>query len=106
MSNQEIYEGIEQLAASHEEADLIARYITSEKLKDWITLTKEGQAINSRIMSLYDKAHQAFEECHPTDIEGLQKARIDIQVSKSIYEIFSSIFEEGRNAEHRLNEPK
>lgn len=99
----ETFEALEGTASNQEELELITRFITSEKLRVWVKDTKEGQAVNAIIMNRHEKAIAKFTSCSPTDIEGLQAARIDVEVAKGIYEIFNTIFQDGDMAEKILN---
>jgi hypothetical protein len=104
MRNEEIYEELEGTTNGEVEQKLASIYITSERLKDWIGGTKEGKAINQQIMLKYERGFEAFERCSPTDVEGLQKARMEIEVALAIKSMFTAIYNEGAIAEERLKQ--
>lgn len=102
-SNTEAFDALEQLAASPIEVQLTATYITSERLRAWLKETKEGKAVSAEIMRLHEAGVSKLISCDASDIKGMQEAKLDIEVSKRVYEMFSAIFEDGENAEKQLS---
>lgn len=102
--NSEIFEDLNATARSQGEFNLIDQYVRGEKLRTWLTTTKEGQAISEQIEYMYCRAMDNFATCDINDADALQKAKLDITVAKRVFEIFNGIFQEAHMAENILSE--
>lgn len=102
MSNGYFEEEIDSLGLNQQEQSLAYKFVNSEKLKDWLLRSREGQAVNQEVQTMYARALQDFENCEMHDVEGMQKARLELEVSKRLYGVFSAIFQDGEQAEKIL----
>lgn len=103
MEQQESFDTLEDLAVGDREVALTSLYITSEKLRTWLTSTKEGKAMSAELVTMQSQAFDLFEQSKPTDIEGLQEARMQLEVSKKVFEFFNGIFQDGEIARKQLS---
>lgn len=92
----------DQLELREDEQPLYAMLVDSEKLKDWLLTTREGKAVDSEVKRRYEHAISKFVSCDLGDTEALNKAKIELEVSKQVYSIFSAIFQDGDQAEAML----
>ncbi len=103
MEQQESFDTLEELAVGDREIVLTSAFITSEKLRTWLTTTKEGKAMSAELMTMQSQAFDLFEQSKPTDAEGLQEARMQLEVSKKVFEFFNGIFQDGEIARKQLS---
>lgn len=89
----------DQLDLKYGERALYRQLVDSEKLKDWLLTSREGQAINKEIKFRYARAQEEFVSCDLGDVEALSKAKLKLEVCKEVYSIFSAIFQDGEQAE-------
>jgi len=95
----------EELAAlnlTKDEHEIASLVIDSEALKRWLISTREGKAIDREVKYRYSLALKKFEDCKATDIEAMQEAKMELEVAKKIFSIFSAIFTDGDRAEEIL----
>ena len=102
-SQQESFDALEELASNEIEVFLTSQVITSEKLRTWLTKTKEGKAISLEVTKKHAQAIDLFVSCGVNDIQTMQKAKMQLEVTKQTFELFSGIFEDGNNAEKQLS---
>ena len=100
----EVFDDLSKTARDEGELNLIDKYVRGEKLRFWLTSTKEGQAVSEQVEYMYCRALDDFSTCEGTDTVALDKAKFDLTVAKRIYEIFNGIFQEADSAESILSE--
>ncbi|AUR96740.1 hypothetical protein NVP1232O_06 [Vibrio phage 1.232.O._10N.261.51.E11] len=103
MEQQESFDTLEDLATNDLEVMLTSKYITSEKLKTWLTSTKEGKAISGELVSMHEQAIDSFTNCDASNVEAMQKAKMDLELTKKVYEFFNGIFQDGEIARKQLS---
>lgn len=100
----EVFDDLSMTARNDAELNLIDKYVRGEKLRIWLTTSKEGQAISQQIEYLYCRALDDFSNCDITEKDKLEKAKFDLTVAKGIYEIFNGVFQDANTAETLLSE--
>ncbi len=100
----EVFDDLSKTARNEGEMSLIDKYVRGEKLRMWLTTTKEGQAVSEQVEYMYCRAMDDFSNCDPTDHNALDKAKFDLTVAKRIFDIFNGIFQEADSAENILSE--
>ena len=100
----EVFDDLTMTARNDAELNLIDKYVKGEKLRHWLTSTKEGQAISERIEYMYCRALDDFAKCNGTNSDALLQAKFDMTVAQRIYEVFNGIFQEAEMSENLLSE--
>ena len=100
----EVFDDLSKTARDESEINLIDKYVRGEKLRMWLTTSKEGQAISEQIEYMYCRAMDDFSNCDSTNHKALNKAKFDLTVAKRIYEIFNGVFQDAEQAETILSE--
>ncbi len=102
--NTEVFDDLSKTARNNAELNLIEKYVRGEKLRYWLTNSKEGQAVSEQIEYMYCRALDDFNTCDITDKAKLEQAKFDITVAKRIYGVFDGIFQDANMAETLLSE--